>query len=96
VWQGQGFAIVYYALGRRREADEALADYIKRFQNEAAFQIAQIYAFRGDADRAFEWLDRAYAQRDPGTSELKGDPLLKNLEKDPRYAAFLKKMKLPL
>jgi eukaryotic-like serine/threonine-protein kinase len=96
LWQDQGFAIVYYALGRRREADDALADTIKRFQNGAAFQIAEIYAFRGDADRAFEWLDRAYGQRDSGLTGLKNDPLLKNIEKDPRYAAFLKKMKLPL
>ena len=48
------------------------------------------------ADHAFAWLDRAYAQRDPGLASLKGDPLLKNLEKDPRYAALLKKMRLPL
>jgi hypothetical protein len=47
------------------------------------------------ADRAFEWLERAYAQRDGGLAQLKGDPLLKSLERDPRYAAFLKKMRLP-
>jgi hypothetical protein len=51
--------------------------------------------FRGEADRAFEWLERAYAQRDGGLTEMKGNPLLKNLERDPRYAAFLKKMRLP-
>jgi hypothetical protein len=39
---------------------------------------------------------RAYAQRDGGLSEMKGDPLLKNLERDPRYAVFLKKMRLPV
>jgi len=54
-----------------------------------------VYAFRGEADRAFEWLERAYAQRDSGLAEMKGDPLLKSLERDPRYAAFLKKMRLP-
>ena len=95
-WQIQGFAMAYFALGRKREADEALADYIKRFQNAAAFQIAEIYGFRGEADRAFEWLDRAYAQRDPGLAELKGDPFLKSVEQDPRYASFLTKLKLPL
>jgi hypothetical protein len=46
-------------------------------------------------DQAFKWLDRAYAQRDAGLSEMKGDPLLKTLEADPRYAAFLQKMRLP-
>ncbi len=46
--------------------------------------------------KAFEWLERAYKQRDGGLIEMKGDPLLRNLERDPRYAAFLKKMNLPI
>ena len=54
-----------------------------------------MYAFRGEPDRAFEWLERAYRQRDAGLMEIKADPLLKNLERDPRYGAFLKKMRLP-
>lgn len=58
-------------------------------------QIEEVYAFRGEADRAFEWLERVYVQRDSGLSLIKDDPLLKNLERDPRYAAFLKKMGLP-
>ena len=73
-----------------------LAKYIEDFQSTAAFQIAEIYAFRGESDKAFEWLERAYQQRDGGLAEMKGDPLLRNIEKDPRYTAFLKKMKLPL
>jgi hypothetical protein len=74
-------------LGRKPEADAALAEYIANNQNEGAFQIAEILAFRGEIDRAFEWLDRAYAQRDGGLTEMKGDPLLKNLEN--RLAALL-------
>jgi hypothetical protein len=65
-------------LGRKPEADAALAEYIANNQNEGAFQIAEILAFRGEINRAFEWLDRAYAQRDGGLTEMKGDPLLKN------------------
>jgi len=61
-----------------------------------SFQIAEVYGFREEADRAFEWLERAYAQRDGGLAQMKGDPLLKSLERDPRYAAFLKKMRLPV
>jgi len=61
-----------------------------------AFQIAEIYAYRGEADKAFEWLERAYKQRDGGLSQMKGDPLLSSLERDPRWHAFLKKMKLPV
>jgi hypothetical protein len=55
-----------------------------------------VYAFRGETERAFEWLEGAYTKRDPGITLIKGDPLLKSLERDPRYTALLKKMRLPL
>ena len=96
LWRMHGLALAYHALGRKREADAALADYIATYQAVSAFQIAEIYAFRGETDRAFEWLERAYAQRDSGLTEMKGDYLLKSLERDPRYIAFLKKMRLPV
>jgi len=51
---------------------------------------------RNDADKAFDWLERSYKQRDTGLAEMKGDPLLRSLEHDPRYRAFLQKMKLPV
>lgn len=50
----------------------------------------------GEADKAFEWLERAYVQRDGAFPVMKGDPLLRNIEQDPRYNALLKKMKLPV
>jgi len=53
------------------------------------------FRFRNQSDEAFEWLDRAYAQRDSGLIGTKVDPLLKSLHNDPRYAAFLKKLDLP-
>ena len=96
LWRGQGLALAYHAAGRKKDADAALASYIKEFQDGAAFQIAEVFAFRGETDKAFEWLERAYKQRDSGLSGMKGDPLLRNIEKDPRYRAFLQKMKLPL
>jgi len=57
---------------------------------------AEVYARRGEVDRAFEWLERAYAQRDSGLSQIISDPHFKRLERDPRYAALLEKMRLPL
>jgi hypothetical protein len=59
------------------------------------YEIAGVYAFRNQSDEAFEWLDRAYVQRNVGLIETKVDPLLKSLHHDPRYAAFLKKLSLP-
>ena len=89
-------ALAYHAAGKKNEADAALLEYIEKFQNDGAFHIAEIYAYRSETDKAFEWLERAYKQRDSGLFEVKGDPLLRSLERDPRWPAFLKKMKLPL
>jgi TolB-like protein/DNA-binding winged helix-turn-helix (wHTH) protein/Flp pilus assembly protein TadD len=90
-----GEVFAYHALGRHEESDQALKKLIDGHQNDAAYQIAECYAYRGEIERAFAWLDRSYRQRDPGTPEVKTDPLMKSLRKDPRYAALLKKMRLP-
>jgi len=94
-WQSYGLALAYYALGKKKEADNKLADFIKKYQYGGAYQVAEIYSYRNEKDKAFEWLERSYIQRDGGLAQLKGDLLLRNIEKDPRYTAFLKKMKLP-
>ena len=96
VWRSQGLAMAHHALGNKSEADSVLKEYIKQYQSVAAVQIAEIYASRGEIDKAFEWLERAYKQRDGGLSQIKGDPRLHNLWSDPRWNAFLKKMNLPL
>ena len=57
------------------------------------FQVAETYAYFGDGDQAFAWLNRAIGN-DPGILWLRGDPLLKGLTGDPRYAALLKRLKL--
>ena len=95
-WRLYGQALAYHALGRKKEGDAALAELIAKHSVAAPFQIACVYAFRGDADRAFEWLERSYTQRDTGLIWLKTDPHLKSLERDPRWASLLGKMRLPL
>jgi tetratricopeptide (TPR) repeat protein len=89
------YALAYYALGRKREADTALNELTAKYQAVEAYNIATIYAFRNEPDKAFEWLGRAYAQHNTGLVETKVDPLLKSLRNDPRYAALLKKLNLP-
>jgi TolB-like protein/Flp pilus assembly protein TadD len=91
----QGLAIVYYALGRKAESDTALAWLLKEHAQTEAFLIAEVYASRGQPDEAMHWLERAYAQKDVNLLYIKGDPLLKSLEADPRYIEFLRKMNLP-
>jgi eukaryotic-like serine/threonine-protein kinase len=94
-WRLYGLALAYHALGRKKESDAALAEFIEKHRTDGAFQIGEIYAFRGEKDKAFEWLERAYTQRDTGLTYLKGDSLLRNLEGDPRLTALLRKMRLP-
>ncbi len=89
-----GIVLVQHARGRMAESDAALRELIRRYANGAAFQIAQAYAYVGDADRAFEWLERAYGQRDAGLASLKIDPLLRGLHGDPRWQSWLERMRL--
>jgi len=94
VWKNFGLILAYQALGRKEEADKLLQVHILRFAKDEAYQIAEVYAVRGEKDKAFEWLEKAYAVKEVRLTYLKGDPLLKNLEGDPRHKAFLKKMNL--
>src|SRR5438067_6115747 len=82
--------------GQKRvtESDAALAQLTANESETAAYQIAEVYGYRGDKDRAFEWLERARRQRDPGLASLRKDPLLPNLHDDPRWNAFLRTMGL--
>jgi TolB-like protein/DNA-binding winged helix-turn-helix (wHTH) protein/Flp pilus assembly protein TadD len=90
-----GQALIYHALGREPDSNAALAGLIAKYNIDSAYQIAQAYAFRGESDKAFEWLELAYKQRDPGLTQIKNDPLLKILRHDQRFIELLKKMHLP-
>jgi TolB-like protein/Flp pilus assembly protein TadD len=91
----QGLAMVYHALGKKAESDAALAQFLKENVDEFAFMVAEVYAFRGQPDEAMHWLERASSQKDCILHYVKGDWPLRNLELDPRYKVFLKKMNLP-
>jgi tetratricopeptide (TPR) repeat protein len=91
----QGLAMVYYALDRKADSDSTITSMLQEDADVNAFGIAEAYASRTEPDKAMQWLDRAYAQKDSAMYYLKGDPPLKTLERDPRYKTFLKKMNLP-
>jgi TolB-like protein/Flp pilus assembly protein TadD len=88
-------AVVYHALGREQDSNAALTELIATHSADSAYQIAEAYAYRGESDKSFEWLDRAYKQRDSGLAEIKTDPMFKTLRHDPRYTELLQKMHLP-
>jgi TolB-like protein len=86
---------IYWALGRHSESDEALGQLKKGYAKTAPYNIADVYAFRGEVASAFEWLDRAFQQRDPGIANVKFDPYMRTLRTDPRFTELLHKLKLP-
>jgi Flp pilus assembly protein TadD len=89
-----GRSIVLHALDRPSESDEALRELIDVGAEDAAYQIALVHGFRGEADACFEWLERAYAQRDSGLSLMKTEPFFRPLHEDARWDRLLRKMDL--
>lgn len=89
-----GLAIVYHALGRKAESDAALARHARNYGDAWPYSVAQPYGFRGEADRAFDWLAKAFVKRDPDIRFMRYDPLLVRLRGDPRFKALQVKMNL--
>ncbi|HEU0276182.1 MAG TPA: hypothetical protein VFQ83_16775, partial [Candidatus Udaeobacter sp.] len=87
-------ALARWGQKRIPEANAALADLIQNYADTAACQIGGVYAYRGEKDQAFEWLERARRQRDSGLITIRGDPLYENLHGDPRWDALLRTMGL--
>ena len=83
-----------HARGQPEQSAAALQELVEQRSEDAAYQIAGVYAYRGDVDLAFAWLERAYAQHDAGVGQVMWDPLLRNLHRDPRWQTFLKKLGL--
>jgi len=91
-WRLIGMPMVLHALGRKPESDAALAELIRTQEKDSPFNIAYVLAFRGEADRAFEWLDKAVAYHDPGLAEVAHTAQFANIHSDPRWEPFLRKL----
>jgi TolB-like protein/Tfp pilus assembly protein PilF len=94
-WQDIALALARQIGGDRSAADAALRTLIDKDAGIAAYQIAEVYALRGDAHETFAWLDQAFSNRDPGIDKLLYDPFILRYRNDPRFAAFCKKVGLP-
>jgi serine/threonine-protein kinase len=88
-------ALAQHLRGDRAAADAALADLIAYGRDQLAYQIAEVYALRGEKEKAFEWLQIAFETHDTGTLAILVDPLLRGLRDDPRYKNLLAKLGLP-
>jgi hypothetical protein len=90
-----GTAVAEHSLGNASKSQRALELLIQERADTWAFQIAAVYAWRGENNRAFDWLERAYRQHDAGMTRLTLEPLLGRLRGDPRFKALVHKMNLP-
>jgi tetratricopeptide (TPR) repeat protein len=89
-------ALAHYARGERPAADAALAELIAKERNSLAYQIAEVYAWRGETDKAFEWLQVSLDNHDTGMLSLSINPLMRGLRHDARYNGLLAKVGLPV
>jgi TolB-like protein/Flp pilus assembly protein TadD len=90
LWRTVGLSRAYCALGRKADADSALNALIAKAEKDAPYNIAYVYAFCGDADKAFEWLDKAVAYQDGGLAEIVTENLFDKIHSDPRWLPFLR------
>jgi TolB-like protein/Flp pilus assembly protein TadD len=92
LWRMVGLPMAYHALGRKADSDTALAALIAKYEKDSSYNIAYVYAFRGEADQAFAWLDKALEYHDSGLSEIAAENLFDKIHSDPRWLPFLRKI----
>jgi tetratricopeptide (TPR) repeat protein len=91
-WRLVGLSAVLHALGRGDQADAALAELAEKYGTDAAYNIAYVYAFRGEPDEAFQWLETAVRYGDAGLSEIAVTPEFESLRDDGRWLPFLERL----
>jgi hypothetical protein len=91
-----GIAMAEHTSGEAARSQAALDELKSHYAAGFAFQIALVHAWRGETDAAFQWLERAYAQHDPGLLRIRQYPALQALSGDPRYAAMLRRLHYPV
>jgi len=94
VFRNMAVAMIHHNLGHPAESETALQALIDGFGWTAAYQVAEACAYRNEIDKAFEWLERAYAQRDPGVRYSATDSFMRPLHGDPRWRPFLQRIGL--
>jgi TolB-like protein len=91
-WRLMGLTMAQHALGREAESDASLSELIAKYETDSAYNIAYVFAFRGEADRAFEWLKKAVAYYDTGLAEIAAEPMFASIHNDPRWLPFLREI----
>jgi serine/threonine-protein kinase len=93
-WQAYAVALAQQGQNDRAAADAALKKFIEAYGYGGAFQVAIVYAYRKEADKVFEWLQKSYDARDSGLTQLLVTPFLIDYRSDPRFAELCRKLKI--
>ena len=88
--------MIDHALGNAGESQKALDELLAKPEGDLRYVIARVYSFRGETDRAFEWLEQAREGHVRMLNTLMVDPNFRPLHSDPRWAELLRKMNLPV
>jgi TolB-like protein/Tfp pilus assembly protein PilF len=91
-WRMVALPMAYCALGRATDADVAREALIAKYEKDWSYNIAYVFAFCGQSDKAFEWLDKAVAYQDGGLYEIVAQKLFDKIHSDPRWLPFLRKL----
>jgi tetratricopeptide (TPR) repeat protein len=91
-WRMVALPMAYCALGRAADAEAARDALIAKYEKDWSYNIAYVYAFCGQPDKAFEWLDKAVTYQDAGLSEIVSQTLFDRIHSDPRWLPFLRKI----
>ena len=90
-----GMNFILYAMGSESKSKDVFKEFLEKFSLTDPANTADLYAFRGDYDRAFEYLNKAFEFKDPVLIEALSYPAFKPMYKDPRWKTFIKKIDLP-
>ena len=88
------FSITHYALGNSEKADEYLAKLIETAADSNPYAIAQVYGYRGDKDKTFEWLNNMLEKGDYFPTFMLGDRALYSVHSDSRWPDLLEELGL--
>lgn len=99
-WRLAGLSMALFARERSQDsgadessaADRALAELLQKYSGNMTYNIAYVYAYRGENDAAFRWLDKAHEVGDAGLGSILTEPLFKNIHNDSSWLPFLRKL----
>ncbi|MFK8012522.1 MAG: tetratricopeptide repeat protein, partial [Marinicellaceae bacterium] len=94
-WKNYAMNLVLIAQNKQIEADKLLMAFINRYQNSDLANIARIYAFRGEIDKSFEWLEKAFNHPDSTLIHVLNFPDFRKMHFDTRWHDLIRKMKFP-